>query len=92
MPIEPDPQPIMAWPHQVNIPVPDGVGMFLSLQIQSDGTASQEAMDATLQDLVDYLQEWPGRRPDTNVTGQKYETLLYMVSPTDPVDLPPPPE
>jgi hypothetical protein len=85
MPVEPNPTPIMAWPHQVNVPVPDGVGMFISVQIQSDGTATPEAMDDTLQDLVDYLQAWSGRRQDSNVTGQKYDSLLYTITPTNPV-------
>jgi hypothetical protein len=92
VPIDPVPQSMAGWPHQVNIPLPDGAGMFVNLSIQSDGTATTEAMDATLQSLVDHLQEWPGRRPDANVTGQKYDTLLYAVTPTNPIPPPPDPE
>lgn len=92
MPVEPDPQSVAAWPHQINVPTPDGSGMYVSLSIQSDGTATPEAMDAALQDLVDYLQAWSGRRVDANVTGLKYDTLLYTISPTNPIPLPDPPE
>jgi hypothetical protein len=85
MPIQPDPQSVIAWPHQANVPMQDDAHMFVSVQIQSDGQAAPEEMDAVLQSLVDHLQAWPGRRPDGNVTGNKYDTLLYTVTPTDPV-------
>jgi hypothetical protein len=91
MPVEPNPQPIEAWPRQVNISAP---GVSISVQIQNDGsgTATPEALDAMLQDLIDFLQDWPGKIPGSNVTGSKYDTLLYLVSPTDPEPLPDPPE
>ena len=91
MPIQPNPQPVSAWPHQVNVPVP-GSEMFIAIQIQNSGQATAEEMDATLQSLVDHLQEWPGRDPIANVTGNKYDTLLYTVTPTDPIDPPDPPD
>jgi hypothetical protein len=71
-------------PHQVNVPLPDGAGMFVTLSIQNDGTATPEAMDATLMSLVDHLQAWPDKRPDGNVQGIKYETRMYEAQPTDP--------
>lgn len=92
MPIEPNPQPFAAWPHSANVAMPDGSGMSVQVSLQSDGTAAPGAMDATLQDLVDYLQAWPGKAPGTNVTGQKYDTLIYTISPTDPEAPPEPPE
>lgn len=91
MPLEPNPQPIEAWPRQVNV---SATGMSISVQIQSDGsgTATPQVLDATLQELIDYLQDWPGKLVGSNVTGQRYDTLLYAVSPTDPEPLPDPPE
>jgi hypothetical protein len=91
MPLEPNPQPIEAWPRQVNV---SAVGMSISVQIQGDGsgTATPQQLDATLQELIDYLQDWPGKLAGSNVTGNRYDTLLYMVSPTDPEPLPDPPE
>lgn len=92
MPIQPNPQPIQGWPNQVIIPVPDGTGLYLALQVQStDGTAEDEDVEAMLQNLVDYLQAWPGRHPGQDVTAQKYETWLYTVTPTNPIPPPPPP-
>lgn len=87
MPIEPNPQPLAMWPHQADVPV---IGMSVTVQIQSTGEATTEDLDDTLQDLIDYLQEWPGRRPDANVTGSKYGVLLYAVTPTDPIEVVPP--
>lgn len=91
MPILPDPQAIQGWPNQIIIPLPPGSGMYLALQIQLDGTAADEDVEATIQELVDYLQEWTGRDPGQNVTGQKYETWLYTITPTNPIAPPPPP-
>ena len=91
MPIEPNPQAVSAWPHQINIPAATP-GLFLSVQIQSDGTATPVVMDDTLQSLIDHLQTWPGRDPNQNVTGSKYDTLLYLVNPTNPIPLPDPPD
>jgi hypothetical protein len=91
MPVEPNPQPIEAWPRQVNVSAP---GVSISVQIQNDGsgTATPEALDAMLQELIDYLQDWPGKLPGSNVTGSKYDTLLYVVTPTDPEVVDPPEE
>jgi hypothetical protein len=91
MPVQPDPQPIEAWPRQVNVSAP---GVSISVQIQNDGsgTATPEALDAMLQDLIDYLQEWPGKLAGSNVTGSKYDTLLYSVTATNPEVVDPPEE
>lgn len=90
MPINPDGQPVPGmWPHQVNVPGPDG--LFISVQIQGSSEATPEMLDATMLDLLDYLQEWPGRRPDADVTGQKYDVRLYLATPTNPIPLPDPP-
>jgi hypothetical protein len=91
MPIEPNPQPVTAWPNQVNIP-PEDPRFFLSLQVHTDGTPSEAEADAMLQSLIDHLQEWPGRNPLANVTGSRYQSLLYLVTPTNPIPLPPGPE
>lgn len=87
MPTEPNPQPLSIWPHQIDVPAE---GMSIGVQIQSNGGATPEQLDATLQDLIDYLQGWPGRVPVSNVTGSKYGVLLYAVTPTDPVVVAPP--
>lgn len=93
MPIDQNGTLVPMMPHQVNVPVPDGSGFQISVQIMSDGTPGTEAaMDATLQDLVDYLQAWPGRRPDANVTGQKSEYRVFSATPTNPVVIDPPEE
>ena len=91
MPVLPDPQPIEAWPRQVNV---SAAGMSIGVQIQSDGsgTATPAELDATLQELIDYLQEWPGKLPGSNVTGSKYDTLLYSVTATNPEVIDPPEE
>lgn len=91
MPIEPNPTPVMAWPNQVNIP-PGDARFFLSLQIQTDGTPTEAEADAVLQSLIDHLQEWTGRHPEANVTGSRYQSLLYLVTPTNPIPPPDPPE
>lgn len=91
MPIEPNPQTVMAWPNQVNIPT-DDPRFFLSLQIQTDGTPTEAEADAMLQSLIDHLQEWPGRHDQANVTGSRYQSLLYLVTPTNPIPPPPDPE
>lgn len=90
MPVEPNPQPVMIMPHQVSVPMTPESGAWVSVQIQNNG-ATPEAMDAMLQSLIDHLQEWPGKDPNANVTGSKYETLLVSVTPTDPVPVPDPP-
>lgn len=92
MPVLPNPQPFAAWPHSLNVAMPTGSGMSVQVSLQSDGTADPAAMDATLQSLVDYLQAWPGKAPGTDVLGQKYDTLIYTVGPTDPEPPPADPE
>ena len=84
MPVDPNPQPFAAWPHSATVAMPSGSGMSVQVSLQSDGTATPEAMDATLQALVDLLQGWSGKAPGTNVLGQKYDTLIYTISPTNP--------
>ncbi len=79
MPTDPKSQIVAIMPRQVQIPT--ATGMFISLQIQGDGTPTEDDMDATLQSLVDFLQEWPGRHPQLNVTGQNYQTRLFTVWP-----------
>jgi hypothetical protein len=91
MPVQPDPQAIQGWPNQVNIPTQDQ-RFFLSIQVQTDGTPSQEDQDQFLQELIDYFQEWPGRHPNLDVTGSRYQSWLYLVTPTNPIPPPPPPE
>ena len=90
MPIDGDPQSVNGWPNQVNIPAA-APGFFLSIQVQTDGTPDLAAQDALLQDLIDYLQDWPGRDPNLNVTGSRYQTQLWNVLPTNPIPPPPPP-
>lgn len=84
MPISQDGTVIPMMPHQVNVPLPDRAGMFITVSIQNDGTATPAAMDDALMSLVDHLQEWPGKRPDGNVMGTKYETQIYEAHPTNP--------
>lgn len=87
MPTEPNPTPVTIFPHQANVPAP---GMTLTVQIQSDGTDPDADLDGTLQEIVDYLQAWPGRLPGGNATGQKYQSLLYTVTATNPDPVPDP--
>ncbi len=91
MPVEPNPQPIEAWPRQINVPFP---GLSITIQVQGDGsgTVTPQETDEMLQDLIDYLQEWPDKMAGADVTGGRYDTLLYLISPTNPVPPPPPPE
>lgn len=91
MPVQPDPQAIPGWPNQVNIPSADQ-RFYLSIQIQTDGTPDQAAQDALLQSLIDHFQEWPGRLQSENVTGSRYQTWLYLVTPTNPIPPLDPPE
>lgn len=91
MPVTGDPQPITILPAQINL-VPEQPGFFISLQLQTDGTVSQQIQDEVQQSLIDWLQEWPGRSTVADVTGNRYQTLLYSVGPTNPIYVPPPPE
>lgn len=90
MPINPVPQHVPAYPYQINIPADDD-GYFITIQIQGDGTPTTPQLDAMTQNLIDYMQEWPGRDPQANVTGIKYDLQYFDVQPTDPIAPPPPP-
>lgn len=81
-------------PYMINVPVQPGIGYFISVSIQSDGTpmtpAIVEATDEVFQDLMDYLQEWPGRYPGTDVNGQKPRFELFSAYVSNPEDQPDP--
>lgn len=80
------PQPITIFPAQINVPAEH---LFISVQIQSDGTPEGNALLETVpQELIDFLQEWTGRQG--NVTGQIYDTSLVPISPTEPDFVEPP--
>ena len=82
------PQPIVIFPAQVNVPHET---LFISIQIQSNGSPEgNAALETVPQELIDFLQGWPGRLGD--VTGQVYDTSLIPISPTDPDFVPPPEE
>jgi hypothetical protein len=84
-----DGQPVQVFPAQLSVPTTNG--LFISAQVQSDGTATDEVVEGTLQSLIDHLQTWPGRDPGANVTGQVYSVLLFPATPTNPIPPPPPP-
>ena len=84
-----DGQAAQMFPAQINVPTANG--LFVSAQVQSDGTAEADAVQVALLSLVDYLQAWPGRHPGADVTGQFYDVTLYPATPTNPVPLPDPP-
>jgi len=84
-----DPQPVQLFPAQISVPTANG--LMIGLQVQSDGTASPEAVSAAVLDLVDYFQAWPGRAPGGDVTGQIYDVALVAATPTNPVPPPDPP-
>jgi hypothetical protein len=88
MPILPNPDILVMWPHQANVPAP---GMSVSVQLQADGSDPELDLNAKLQELIDYLQAWPGRLPGGNVTGSIYDVKLYAMTATelDPVEPPP---
>jgi hypothetical protein len=88
MPIQPNPDTLVMWPHQANISAP---GLSISVQLQPDGSGTEVDLDAVLQDMIDYLQAWPGKLAGSNATGQVYDVKLYAVTPTNPEDPPPPP-
>ena len=80
------PQPIVIFPAQINVPAGH---LFITVQLQSDGTPEGNALlESTPQELIDYLQEWPGRQGD--VTGQVYDPSLVPISPTNPDFVQPP--
>lgn len=80
------PQPIVIFPAQLNVPAEN---LFISVQIQSDGTPEGNAkLETVPQELIDFLQGWTGRMG--NVTGQVYDTSLVPISPTNPDFVEPP--
>jgi hypothetical protein len=83
-------QPVQLFPAQLTVPTANG--LMIGMQIQSDGTATPETLNAAVLDLVDYLQVWPGRAPGGDVTAQIYEVALVAATPTNPDPLPDPPE
>lgn len=85
-----DPQPVQLFPAQINVPTANG--LMIGIQVQSDGNASPEVVSAAVLDLIDLLQEWSGKAPNSDVTGQIYEVALVAATPTNPAPLPDPPE
>jgi len=83
-------QPVQLFPAQINVPTTNG--LFISMSVQSDGTASAETVNAAVLELVDLLQGWPGKHPQGDVTAQIYEVELIPATPTNPVPPPDPPE
>lgn len=86
-----EPMAIAMMPGQINVPAANG--LFISVSVQSDGSPEGMALvPATVQDVIDLFQDWPGRLATADVTGQLYDTQLSSVTPTDPIPLPDPPE
>lgn len=85
MPIDDDLIVVPMMGNVVQIPVADDKA-FATLQIQRN-TATEAEMDDMLQGLVDLIQGWEWRRPESNVVGQKYLTGYYDVMPTNPVEV-----
>lgn len=85
MPIDySNPQP-MGYPYQINIPTAiPGVFAYAIVQAQTVEFSEQD-LDDTLESLVDHLQNWPGRHPDQNVTGTKFDLNYYQVFPINPI-------
>lgn len=93
MPVIGDPQPVQLFPAMINVPTESG--LFVTVQVQSDGSQDATAMiPQVVQELTDLMQSWPGRQQIGNVSAQIYDVELSMVGPTDPVDQQPtdPPE
>jgi hypothetical protein len=90
VPIE-QPQVIAMMPGNINVPAANG--LFVTVNVQSDGTPEGlAAIPGAVQEIVDMFQEWSGKFPGTNVTGQVYGTELSAVTPTNPeVDTAEPP-
>ncbi len=81
MPIGTDYQAVPMMGNVINVPIVDNkVGVTVQMQ-KFDGTDAD--MDAILLSLVDLLQGWSYRQADQNVTGQKYVTGYYNVTPTN---------
>lgn len=82
-------QPVQVMPAQIN--VSNGRGLYVSASVMSDGTATDEVVATSAQEIVDLMQSWAGRTG--NVTCQFYVSTMAPISPTDPevVDPPPPP-
>jgi hypothetical protein len=91
MPRNGDPQQVNVFPAQINIPVDPG--LFITVQIQGDGSPEAAArIEPTQQDLIDYLQDWPGKLDRSDITGSFYECDLFLVNPTHMVPGDPPPD
>lgn len=91
MPIDDQFQSVPMMGNVISVPIPEDKA-FVTVQIQRN-TATDAEMDQWLQELIDLLQTWPGKREDGNVTGQRYLTGYYNAGPTTPVvDNTPPPE
>jgi hypothetical protein len=80
MPYSENVQNVIVFPLQVNVPLPNGSNV--TVQVYDDGTNPEGWGDQILQDLVDYLQAWPGRGIGGDATGTKYVTGLYTMIPT----------
>lgn len=87
MPISPDAQHIAAYPYQMQVPTANE-NVTVMLIIQSDGSAQTADMDVLFMDLMNYLQEWPGRTPGQDVMGNTYDLLLYLAHPDNPDPVP----
>lgn len=90
MPRNGDLQRVNVYPAQINVPVDEG--LFITVQIQGDGSPEAAArIEPTQQDLIDYLQDWPGKLNRSDVTGSFYDVELYLVNPTHMTPGDPPP-
>lgn len=85
-----DPQPVQLMPASINVPTDNG--LFISVSVQSDGTADEATVATAVQQIIDLFQAWPGRHPAADVTGQLYSTELAAVTPTNPIPPPDPPQ
>lgn len=85
------PQTIAMMPGQITVQAADG--LFVSIQVNTDGTPEAlAALPAAVQSIIDLFQDWPGKWPNSDVTGQLYDVALSNVTPTNPVPIPDPPE
>jgi hypothetical protein len=83
-------QPVAMYPYQVL--TVSLTNVTVQTTFYNDGTQTPETLDALLLSLVDHLQEWDQRDPIINVEGQKYDTLFYKATPTNPAPPPDQPE
>jgi len=86
-----EPAPVSLMPAQINVPASGN--LYINVSVQSDGSpAGLASIPAVVQDIVDLFQEWSGRLPGADVSGQVYDTELSAVTPTNPVPPLDPPE